>query len=85
MKEVFVENKMRNKRKQRAMLQWWKPENAPLVKELLQDTGRTDLIGNHEGALIPHDRIQKGSKGSPVRKKPAGRSRKPGKGKSRGR
>ena len=85
MKEVFVENKMRNKRKQRAMLQWWKPENAPLVKELLQDTGRTDLIGNHEGALIPHDRIQKGSKGSPARKKPAGRSRIPGKGKSRGR
>ena len=91
MKEVFVENKMRNKRKQRAMLQWWKPENAPLVKELLQDTGRTDLIGGHEGALIPDDRMHKGSKGTAPRKKPGGSSRQPGssrksgRGKSRGR
>ncbi|NRA76385.1 MAG: YgiQ family radical SAM protein, partial [Planctomycetes bacterium] len=45
MKPVFVETKMRSKRKQRAMLQWWKPENALLVREMLRESGRNDLIG----------------------------------------
>ncbi|NCF98133.1 MAG: DUF3362 domain-containing protein [Planctomycetia bacterium] len=75
MKEVFVENKMRNKRKQRAMLQWWKPENAPLVKELLQDTGRTDLIGSHDKALIPGDSVKSAKRGD-SQKKSQNRSRK---------
>ena len=52
MKKVFVEKKMRNKRKQRAMLQWWKPENRLLVREMLRESGRSDLIGDHEGALV---------------------------------
>ncbi|MEE2856655.1 MAG: YgiQ family radical SAM protein [Planctomycetota bacterium] len=52
MKNVFVEKKMRNKRKQRAMLQWWKPENRLLVREMLRESGRSDLIGDHEGALV---------------------------------
>ena len=60
MKPVFVETKMRNKRKQRAMLQWWKPENAPLVRELLRESGRTDLIGNHEGAIISAGDVRPG-------------------------
>jgi len=44
-KAVWVETKMRNKRKQKALLQYWKPENETLVREALRDTGRKDLIG----------------------------------------
>ena len=83
MKEVFVENKMRNKRKQRAMLQWWKPENAPLVRELLQDTGRTDLMGSHEGALVAAEE-KSSSKRFASEAKPVKRFRKkPGRKRSR--
>ena len=66
MKPVFVEKKMRNKRKQRAMLQWWKPENRLLVREMLRESGRDDLIGDHPGALVStHDRAGGAGKASP--------------------
>jgi uncharacterized radical SAM protein YgiQ len=53
MTEVFVEKKMRNKRKQKALMQYWLPDNAPLVREALRDQGRDDLIGYGPGALLP--------------------------------
>lgn len=52
-KEVWVETKMRNKRKQKALLQYWKPENETLVREALRDSGRKDLIGFGGKALAP--------------------------------
>jgi uncharacterized radical SAM protein YgiQ len=52
MQPVFVEHKMREKRKQKALMQHWMPENAPLVREALRDARRTDLIGTHRGALV---------------------------------
>ena len=57
MKPVFVEHKMRNKRKQKALMQHWMPENGPLVREALREAGREDLIGNGPRSLVaPTDR-----------------------------
>jgi uncharacterized radical SAM protein YgiQ len=53
MSEVFVEKKMRNKRKQKALMQYWLPDNAPLVREALRESGREDLIGSGHRALVP--------------------------------
>lgn len=50
-KPVWVETKMRNKRKQKALLQYWKPENETLVREALRDADRQDLIGYGGKAL----------------------------------
>ena len=66
---------MRNKRKQRAMLQWWKPENRLLVREMLRESGRDDLIGDHPGALVStHDTAGRAGKASPRKggRKPQG-------------
>ena len=51
-KSVYVTTDYREKLLQRALLQYSKPENAPLVREALTVAGREDLIGNHEGALV---------------------------------
>ena len=51
MKAVWVETRMRSKKKQRALLQYWKPENETLIREALRDVGRTDLIGTGQRAL----------------------------------
>ena len=70
MRPVFVEKQQRGKRKQRALLQFWQPDNAPLVREALRDAGRADLIGHGPEALVP-DWDWAGSGGGP----PRGRSR----------
>lgn len=56
MKPVHVERKMREKRKQKALMQHFLPENADLVREALHETGRTDLIGNHAAALVSYNK-----------------------------
>ena len=38
---------------QRALLQYWKPENHAQVEQALRRTGRTDLIGSGPDCLIP--------------------------------
>lgn len=50
---VYVPKGERERRLQRALLQFWKPENYFLVKEALQLAGRTDLIGSGPNCLIP--------------------------------
>jgi radical SAM superfamily enzyme YgiQ (UPF0313 family) len=67
MAHVFVEKKMRSKRKQKALLQYWLPANAPLVREVLREEGRADLIGYGPKALVSaYDRREPGlAKGSP--------------------
>jgi len=52
MKTVHVERKMRQKRKQKALMQYFMPENAELVRDALHETGRTDLIGRKAQALV---------------------------------
>ena len=51
-KPVFVAKGRRERSRQRALLFWWKPEEAPHVREALTAWGRKDLIGRHKGALV---------------------------------
>ena len=51
--KVYVPRGERERRLQRALLQFWKPENYFLVREALQRAGRTDLIGSGPHCLIP--------------------------------
>lgn len=51
-KPVQVAKGMRNRKMQRAMMQFFKPENYFTVREALIEAGRSDLIGGCEG-LIP--------------------------------
>ncbi len=53
MKEVTVARGMRDRRLQRALLQFFKPENYFQVREALSKAGRGDLIGHGQDCLIP--------------------------------
>ena len=52
-KEVFVAKKLRDRKMQRALMQFFKPENYFEVREALRSADRTDLIGDGCDALIP--------------------------------
>lgn len=51
--EVFIAKGLRDRRLQRALLQFFKPANYFLVRDALREAKRTDLIGDHCDALIP--------------------------------
>ncbi len=50
---VYVARGARERRLQRALLQYFKPENYADVREALEQAGRSDLIGNGPECLIP--------------------------------
>ncbi|MCS7306237.1 MAG: YgiQ family radical SAM protein [Thermoguttaceae bacterium] len=50
---VYVARSGRERRWQRALLQYWKPENYFDVRAALRAAGREDLIGNGPDCLIP--------------------------------
>jgi len=50
--EVYVPKGARERRLQRALLQYWKPEHYRDVREALEQAGRTDLIGDGAECLI---------------------------------
>jgi uncharacterized radical SAM protein YgiQ len=52
MQPVYAARKLRERRWQRALMQFFKPENYFLVREALIQAGRADLIGGCQG-LIP--------------------------------
>jgi radical SAM superfamily enzyme YgiQ (UPF0313 family) len=52
MKPVAVAKHMRDRRMQRALLQFFKPENYFEVRKALEKAGRRDLIGNAKHCLI---------------------------------
>jgi radical SAM superfamily enzyme YgiQ (UPF0313 family) len=52
---VPIARGMRDRRLQRALLQFFKPENYFEVREALLKAGRRDLIGNGCDALVPTD------------------------------
>jgi len=52
-KEVFVAKHLRDRKVQRALLQFFKPENYFEVRKALEESGRRDLIGSGCDALIP--------------------------------
>jgi uncharacterized radical SAM protein YgiQ len=51
--EVYVAKNLRDRKMQRALMQFFKPENYFLVREALLKAGRDDLIGNGCDCLIP--------------------------------
>ncbi len=52
-KEVYIAKKLHDRKLQRALMQFFKPENYFAVREALMQAGRTDLIGNSCDALVP--------------------------------
>ena len=50
---VYVARHLRDRKLQRALMQFFKPENYFEVREALTQAGRTDLIGNGCDCLIP--------------------------------
>jgi len=53
MKPVHTVQKLRDRRTQRALMQFFAPENDALVREALVQAGRQDLIGSGKECLIP--------------------------------
>ena len=53
MKPVHVARHLRDRKLQRALMQFFKPENYFEVRKALQQAGRTDLIGDGCDCLIP--------------------------------
>ncbi len=54
-KPVTIAKSMRDRKLQRALMQFFKPANWFAVREALIEAGRQDLIGNGCDALIPAD------------------------------
>ena len=52
METVYVARTPKEKALQRALLQYFKPQNHALVEEALRRAGRPDLIGNGANCLI---------------------------------
>ena len=52
-KPVFIAKHLRDRKLQRALMQFFKPENYVEVRRALLKAGRSDLIGNGCDALIP--------------------------------
>ncbi len=70
MKPVYVATDYHEKQLQRALLQYNRPQNAPLVREALRLCGREDLIGYAPECLVrPESSPRSGDK--PHEKKPA--------------
>ncbi len=70
--EVYVPRGARQRRLQRALLQYFKPENYADVRVALEEAGRPDLIGDGPDCLIP----SRPPKVSAARKPPPRRERK---------
>jgi hypothetical protein len=51
--EVYVAKHLRDRKMQRALMQFFKPQNYFEVRKALEAAGRTDLIGAGCDALIP--------------------------------
>ena len=52
-KPVYIARKLRDRKTQRALMQFFKPENYFEVRKALLDAGRKELIGNGCDCLIP--------------------------------
>lgn len=72
MEPIYVPRTPKEKAQQRALLQYFRPENRDLVRDALRRAGRTDLIGNGKNCLVP---ASAGAKPAP--KHTRGRPKKP--------
>ena len=69
MKKVYVPKTSAEKAEQRALLQYFKPENKALVLSALKKAGRYDLIGTGKNCLATADKTVTLKKGKAVPKK----------------
>ena len=76
MKEVYVPRTTEEKARQRALLQWDRPENYDLCRKALLEAGRKDLIGNGKNCLI---RDHKGRSGGQSFERKAKKNSRPSK------
>jgi len=67
---VYTPTTMREKRRQRALMQYKRPEFQGRVRKALREAGRKDLIGRHSGALVPPGNEEDWEDDNPAR--PAG-------------
>jgi hypothetical protein len=70
MKKVYVTTDYHEKQLQRALLQYNRPQNAPLVREALTKAGRTDLIGYGPECLVRPEKTTVPAPKRPTGKKP---------------
>ncbi len=73
MEPVYVPRTPKEKAEQRALLQYFRPENRRIVLEALKKAGRTDLIGTGKGCLVPPDRETLQQRRTQQNRKPAPR------------
>ncbi len=64
MEKVYVPKTSKEKAMQRALLQYFRPQNREIVREALIKAGRCDLIGNSPSCLIPDIAVQSNNKNS---------------------
>ncbi len=69
LERVFVPKTPSQKAEQRALLQYFKPQNRQIVLKALRDAGRTELIGNGPDCLINGNISEKFSKNDNFSKK----------------
>lgn len=70
MEEIYTAKTMDEKAQQRALLQYFLPQNKELVLRALKKYGRTDLIGNGKDCLIADNEARTQQKASkPIQKK----------------
>ena len=72
---VYVPKTREEKREQRALLQYGRPENYELVYAALVKAGRTDLIGNGPNALIRPRKGQTNAAPAPFERKKPGQNK----------
>ncbi|MBQ8342332.1 MAG: DUF3362 domain-containing protein, partial [Clostridia bacterium] len=82
MKKVHVTTDYHEKQLQRALLQFNRPQNAPLVREALQKAGREDLIGFEPHCLVRPERTESPQKPKNGMRKTAERGQKRGGGRT---
>jgi uncharacterized radical SAM protein YgiQ len=63
MEPVYVPKSPKEKKMQRALMQYQRPENYEIVAEALRMAGRTDLIGFGPECLIPPRKIERKAQG----------------------
>ena len=54
--DVYVPKSFQERKMQRALLQYWMPENAETVRKALEELKRTDLIGDSSHCLVSEKR-----------------------------
>lgn len=69
MQPVYVPRTPREKAEQRALLQYFKPENKAFVLSALKKMGRYDLIGTGKNCLVADNKSQGLNKSAPKKRK----------------